>query len=530
MGRRSQLVAGCLLAVVVVLAITGAIGLAEPTQAGTQDRPTETRTPTPTPTPNATATPTPTPPPRTPTASPTPPPRTPTATPTPTPTATPTSTPTVTTAPTATSTLHPTAIPLTPTPVGIDDCMVIETAGTYQLTQDLTDRPEDVCLDIRADNVTVDGAGHTIDSDSSSSIAAIRVNAAPGTIPPALTNVAIRNVETTDWRRGVFVQYTESGVVSDVRTADAGWGVHVEESTAVTVAGVTSQTSGTGVGTGSSVRVASSSNVTVTDVDADPGGAGAYGVHAIDSQSLRVHDVTATDVESGVVVAGGSTVSIADADVDGQTGTGIGVALWDLTDATLSDTTINGTNRGVEVATGQDIHLDNVTTSNSQDQSFITAGTTNLTVREFRLGAASTPTTVDATGTQFQLIAVPSPPGDPPNRRNVSRFVRVDGYGTATVNVSYTTADLTAADVAETSLHPRVYDSGWSQPSGPTDLNTTADYVSVTLASPAGRIVAPMGDPATTPSPASGSGFGAAALLVALAASLVVLEARRRRS
>ena len=83
----------------------------------------------------------------------------------------------------------------TPTPTEVDDCRTIDEPGYYVLTTDPLDRPETVCIDIRASDVTFDGDGHRIDSDDSASNAAVRVaDPAGGT----LQNVDVEQLEVTD--------------------------------------------------------------------------------------------------------------------------------------------------------------------------------------------------------------------------------------------------------------------------------------------------------------------------------------------
>lgn len=82
----------------------------------------------------------------------------------------------------------------------VDSCTTIDSAGKYVLTQNITSSvgSDEGCITITVGNVTFDGAGHTIGGSGSGY--GIYVDGSAR----AVTNVTIRNVQTSNWSVGVF--------------------------------------------------------------------------------------------------------------------------------------------------------------------------------------------------------------------------------------------------------------------------------------------------------------------------------------
>lgn len=99
--------------------------------------------------------------------------------------------------------------------VGVDSCRTIDDAGEYVLTENLTGGDGD-CITITASDVTVDGAGHSLEGSGSGH--AIHAN---GT-DRAVANVTVRRVQASNWSVGVFylgvVDGTIRGTVADNNT------------------------------------------------------------------------------------------------------------------------------------------------------------------------------------------------------------------------------------------------------------------------------------------------------------------------
>ncbi|EMA45502.1 NosD domain-containing protein [Halococcus saccharolyticus] len=80
---------------------------------------------------------------------------------------------------------------------GVDSCRTIDASGTYVLTENVTGGDGN-CLTITASNVTLDGAGHSLQGSGSGH--AIHANGSSR----AVENVTIRRVQTSNWTVGVF--------------------------------------------------------------------------------------------------------------------------------------------------------------------------------------------------------------------------------------------------------------------------------------------------------------------------------------
>jgi parallel beta-helix repeat protein len=88
----------------------------------------------------------------------------------------------------------------------IDNCSILNTAGeTYNLTQDIPNSPNSTCMNIQADNVTLDCGGYIIDGVDSASSYGVYIN--------NYDNITVRNCEITDWWDGVYMVSSSNGVV-----------------------------------------------------------------------------------------------------------------------------------------------------------------------------------------------------------------------------------------------------------------------------------------------------------------------------
>jgi parallel beta-helix repeat protein len=103
---------------------------------------------------------------------------------------------------TTTTTKTPTPTP-TGDPYAITGPRVITSSGTYYFTQDLVNRDDVVCIEVKSDGVTIDGRGHRLGGTGTSSTSAgIFVNSIP--------DVTIKNLRISGWGYGIY--YIDSGV------------------------------------------------------------------------------------------------------------------------------------------------------------------------------------------------------------------------------------------------------------------------------------------------------------------------------
>lgn len=88
----------------------------------------------------------------------------------------------------------------------IDNCSLLDTAGeTYVLTQDILDSPNTTCMNITADNVTLDCNGSKIDGVYSSNTLGVHAE--------NRENVTVKNCNITDWWFGVHLNLTCNSTV-----------------------------------------------------------------------------------------------------------------------------------------------------------------------------------------------------------------------------------------------------------------------------------------------------------------------------
>jgi parallel beta-helix repeat protein len=84
----------------------------------------------------------------------------------------------------------------------IDSCGVIASSGYYNLTMDILDSGDSSCIKIVSNNVTLDGAGHSIDGIDTSGTYGVYVSNSTIT----LTNITVKNLVVTDWSYGIYLQ------------------------------------------------------------------------------------------------------------------------------------------------------------------------------------------------------------------------------------------------------------------------------------------------------------------------------------
>lgn len=131
----------------------------------------------------------------------------------------------------------PTSLQAIAAPNAVTDCTTITEPGEYQLAQDITNGGDDnftyisgTCLRIQADDVTLEGNGHTVDGFGVSDTTAITVG---GDEP--VENVTVRNLRVREWNRGVYVANGSNVTVHNVAAGGNSFGVFVEDSQDVTV-------------------------------------------------------------------------------------------------------------------------------------------------------------------------------------------------------------------------------------------------------------------------------------------------------
>lgn len=120
-------------------------------------------------------------------------------------------------------------------PTEIDDCTTITEPGEYVLTEDVSPTTADGygCIDVRADDVVLDGRGHVIDGTGAADdggrarLAGIAVNP-EGTFEPdgrPVENVTVRNLTVTGFATGIRYESVDGGRIAGAETPDDGVGI-----------------------------------------------------------------------------------------------------------------------------------------------------------------------------------------------------------------------------------------------------------------------------------------------------------------
>lgn len=88
----------------------------------------------------------------------------------------------------------------------VSSCTDISSSGVYELQSDITNSNQQYCFNVTADDVVLDGNGHTVDGVGVDFTYAIYVWSSD--------NVTIRNFEITEWTFGIFHRDSDVGTIT----------------------------------------------------------------------------------------------------------------------------------------------------------------------------------------------------------------------------------------------------------------------------------------------------------------------------
>jgi parallel beta-helix repeat protein len=121
----------------------------------------------------------------------------------------------------------------------ISTCTALTTAGeTYYLTADIIDFfsvTVNKCMNISANNVILDCQGHTIDGVDNADTYGIYVYRSSATT----TNITIKNCISTDWKYGIFIEYSNSNNLSNIIANSNQFGIFLDSSNYNTLSNIT---------------------------------------------------------------------------------------------------------------------------------------------------------------------------------------------------------------------------------------------------------------------------------------------------
>jgi parallel beta-helix repeat protein len=226
----------------------------------------------------------------------------------------------------------------------INSCMTITQSGEYELTQDITNNTATTCIDIRANNVVIDGNGHTISSGGSGDFRT-------GVNSTNQVNITISDLSLSEWGDGIEFISIDQSKVSNVNISNPTTGINVENGNNNII-----QKSNIAGSSFAGIRVDGSSNTTISnntlvgDINSD-------GIDLFDSEFNLVSSNNIRNTSVGI--GGGSNDIITNNTVvNGENGIWVGE-----NETVRYNTVINQSERGIQI--GDDSIAQNNTVADS---------------------------------------------------------------------------------------------------------------------------------------------------------------------
>jgi len=95
--------------------------------------------------------------------------------------------------------------------IDISNCTIINTPGTYTLTNNITNSTVTNCIQITSSNVTLEGGGRTIDGIGTLGTRGVYVYNSS----QRLSNVVVKQVGLTGWSNGIFFQNVDNSIIEN---------------------------------------------------------------------------------------------------------------------------------------------------------------------------------------------------------------------------------------------------------------------------------------------------------------------------
>lgn len=188
----------------------------------------------------------------------------------------------------------------------IDSCTAIDDPGEYEFVEDVQTDQTGSCIEIQADNVTIDGNGHVLAGPGADS------NATGFEIDNRVSDVTIRNVEVAGWERGLDAR--GSYTLEDAVIRDNDDGLFNDNAIPAHLRNVTVEGNDNGI---SSTRA----GVNGVDVTVRENGNGIFGM---DGGNYDLEESRVVDNEGyGIKIEHSSSVTLNNSTVSGNGGHGI---------------------------------------------------------------------------------------------------------------------------------------------------------------------------------------------------------------
>lgn len=114
----------------------------------------------------------------------------------------------------------------------LDECTTITESGRYVFENDLPrtgTTTSSVCIEIAADDVVIDGNGHTFTGRG--------VSNTTGIYASEVSNLTIKNVSVGSWHRAIHLRKVSNGTVENVEVNSSVYGLNLAQADGVTVRG-----------------------------------------------------------------------------------------------------------------------------------------------------------------------------------------------------------------------------------------------------------------------------------------------------
>ena len=328
----------------------------------------------------------------------------------------------------------------------INSCRTINASnapsdGLVNLTQDINDATPSSCINITVSQITLDGQGHLVDGDGDDGVGVNVTNATT-----AIDNVTVRDMTATDWGvsgGGDAIRFSaDDGLVTNVNASNNFRGM---------------------------ILLSGADRTNVTDSIFNDNAAGVD----VDASDVLLRNVTASNNNFGI--QGSSTITtpgfvIRNSTAENNNVDGLGIAGT----AAIFDTTARGNDPDLDVS-------DRVVTAENLDIGTSTAANTELGLSLKNVA----------------LVANTSPPADPSDERNISRFVEATNSSAShflNVTFQYTNADVASVD--ESRLDVWMHNGSWTELGTGPATDAAANEIQYNVTS-VGSVFAPLANTST---------------------------------
>jgi len=297
----------------------------------------------------------------------------------------------------------------------IDECTAITEPGTYELASDLEPGDGDACIEILADDVTIEGNGYAIDGSGLSGDETVGIETDAVDESDA-DGVTIRDIELTGFDRGVSVAADDLVEIEDTVIEECERGVDLgvgQSDAAVQLSDVTIESC-----TEQGVRSAGFNTLEIEESTLRENGTG---VSASDT-TVEIAESSIRDNADDGVVIGDGTATVSDTTIEENGGNGLSHMFLTLT---LDETTIRS-NDGNQLGV--------IEPGDPED-----APTVALTATDFAVGESTTVTDGDTSLNALDTIEQSELPSLPEDATPVADGFEVLTRVSTTLDVDFDT-------------------------------------------------------------------------------------------